>query len=59
MSVDISTHITPIYSPASLVSIFSKAFILPEERKIIQVKGIFQKAGTVSYSDHFYDRLKD
>lgn len=59
MSVDNTIHITPVYSPASLVSIFSKAFILPEERKIIQVKGVFQKSGTVPYGDHYYDKLKD
>jgi hypothetical protein len=48
-----------IYSPASVISIVNKAFVLPEEKKIIQVKGVYQKAGKESYGGHFYDRIKD
>lgn len=48
-----------IYSPKSLVSIFEKAFIVHEERKIIQIKGIYLKEGRSEYNGVFYDRLKD
>ncbi|MDF2451594.1 MAG: hypothetical protein K0S26_1098 [Bacteroidota bacterium] len=48
-----------IYSPRSLVSIFEKAFVVQEERKIIQIKGIYLKEGRMEYSGVFYDRLKD
>lgn len=48
-----------IYSPASVISIVNKAFVLPEEKKIIQVKGVYQKAGKESYGGHYYDRIKD
>lgn len=55
------THLTnvSVYSPKSLVSIFEKAFILQEEKKIIQIKGVFLKAGTVLYNSGYYDKLKD
>ena len=48
-----------VYSPKAIVSIFEKAFAVPEERKIIQVKGIYLQDGTFDYQGYFYDHLKD
>lgn len=48
-----------VYSPASLVSIFSNSFKFPEEKEIIQVRGIFLKIGTVVYANGLFNRLKD
>lgn len=48
-----------VYSPAALVSIFSKAFILQEEKKVIQIRGVFLKVGKESYGGFYYDKLKD
>lgn len=59
-TVAVQSHqVATIYSPASIVSIVDKAFVLPEERKIIQVKGIYLKVGRESYGGHYYDRVKD
>ena len=34
------------FSPASIVAIFNAATVTKEEKKIIQVRGIFKKNGT-------------
>ena len=47
------------YSPSSIVAIFNAATIIKEEKKIIQVRGIFKKVGTSNYGGNFYNRLKD
>ena len=52
------THIT-IYSPKSLVSIFEKSIIVPEEKKIIQVKGVYLQDGRQEYNGCFYDHIRD
>ena len=48
-----------IFSPASIVAIFNAATVIKEEKRIIQVRGIFKKSGTASYGGFFYNRLKD
>lgn len=48
-----------IYSPKAIVSIFEKAFTVPEERKIIQVKGIYIKDSRAEYGGYHYDHIKD
>ncbi|MDB5276133.1 MAG: hypothetical protein JWR61_1088 [Ferruginibacter sp.] len=47
------------FSPASLVAIFNAATVTKEEKKIIQVRGIFKKSGTQNYGGYYYDTLKD
>ncbi len=47
------------FSPSSIVAIFNAATITKEEKKIIQVRGIFKKTGTASYGGYYYNRLKD
>jgi len=48
-----------VYSPASIVSIINANLSIREEKKIIQLRGIFKKTGTASYGGYFYNRLKD
>lgn len=50
---------TVVYSPAAIVSIINAHLSIREEKKIIQLRGIFKKTGTSSYGGHFYNRLKD
>lgn len=47
------------FSPGSLLAIFNAHITVKEERKIIQVRGIFKKSGTASYGGYYYNRLKD
>jgi len=47
------------FSPASIVAIFNAATVTKEEKKIIQVRGIFKKSGTQSYGGYYYNNLKD
>lgn len=47
------------YSPAAIVSIFNASIAIKEEKKVIQMRGIYKKSGTINYSGFFYDRLKD
>jgi len=47
------------FSPSSIVAIFNAATVTKEEKKIIQVRGIFKKTGTASYGGYYYNRLKD
>ena len=47
------------YSPSAIVAIFNAATVIKEEKKIIQIKGVFKKVGTANYGGNFYNRLKD
>jgi exodeoxyribonuclease VII large subunit len=48
-----------VYSPSSIISIFSNLIVAPEEKKVIILKGIyFQKAGK-NYNGIWYDELRD
>jgi exodeoxyribonuclease VII large subunit len=47
------------YSPSSIVSIFNAATVTKEEKKLIQVKGIFRKSGKDNYNGFYYNTLKD
>jgi exodeoxyribonuclease VII large subunit len=47
------------FSPSSIVAIFNAATVTKEEKKIINVRGIFKKTGTSNYSGYYYNRLKD
>jgi exodeoxyribonuclease VII large subunit len=47
------------FSPSSIVAIFNAATVTREEKKIIQVRGIFKKIGTASYGGYYYNKLKD
>jgi hypothetical protein len=47
------------FSPSSIVAIFNAATVTKEEKKIINVRGIFKKTGTLNYSGYYYNRLKD
>jgi exodeoxyribonuclease VII large subunit len=47
------------YSPSSIVAIFNAAVIVREERKMVQVKGIFKKTSNANYGGYYYNRLKD
>ncbi|MES2331795.1 MAG: exodeoxyribonuclease VII large subunit [Bacteroidota bacterium] len=49
----------PFFSPSSIVAIFNAATVTKEEKKIIQVRGIFKKTGTVNYQGYYYNSLKD
>lgn len=48
-----------VYSPASLLSIFNALTITKEEKKLVQVRGIYARTGKDAYSGFYYDRLKD
>src|SRR5665647_2468253 len=50
---------TTFFSPASIVAIFNAATVTKEEKKIIQVRGIFKKNGIQSYGGYYYNTLKD
>ncbi len=47
------------FSPSSIVAIFNAATVTKEEKKIIQVRGVFRKTGTANYAGNYYNRLKD
>lgn len=47
------------FSPSSIVAIFNAATVTKEEKKIIQVRGVFRKVGTANYGGYYYDKLKD
>ena len=47
------------FSPSSIVAIFNAATVTKEEKKIIQVRGIFKKNGVQSYGGYYYNTLKD
>lgn len=47
------------YSPAAIVSILNASIGIKEEKKIIQMRGIFRKIGTANYGGFYYYRLKD
>ena len=47
------------FSPSSIVAIFNAATVTKEEKKIINVRGIFKKSGTSNYGGYYYNRLKD
>lgn len=48
-----------VYSPSSIINIFSNLIVAPEEKKIIAIKGVyFQKAGK-NYNGIWYDELRD
>lgn len=47
------------YSPSSIVAIFNAAVIVREERKMVQVKGIFKKTSNANYGGYHYNQLKD
>jgi len=47
------------YSPGSLLAIFSANLSIKEEKKIIQVRGVFKKVGTANYGGFYYNRLRD
>ncbi len=52
--------VAPIFfSPSSIVAIFNAATVTREEKKIIQVRGIFKKQGSSNYGGNYYNRLKD
>lgn len=70
MDSTVSTLVTPLnaapkivepifFSPSSIVAIFNAATITREEKKIIQVRGIFKKQGSSNYGGNYYNRLKD
>lgn len=48
-----------IYSPKALVSIFEKTIAVPEEKKIIEIKGIYLQDGRQEYNGYYYDHLRD
>lgn len=50
---------TVFFSPSSIAAIFNAATVTKEEKKIIQVRGIFKKAGTANYGGYYYNKLKD
>ncbi|MBS1761822.1 MAG: hypothetical protein JSR00_03010 [Bacteroidetes bacterium] len=56
---DLNNQENFFYSPSSLVAIFNAATVIREEKKIIQLKGIFKKTGTANYGGNFYNKLKD
>lgn len=47
------------YSPSSIISILNASLSIKEEKKIIQVRGIYKKSGTTNYGGFFYDKIKD
>ena len=47
------------FSPSSIVAIFNAATTTREEKRIIQVRGIFKKSGASNYGGNYYNRLKD
>ena len=47
------------FSPSSIVAIFNAATTTREEKRIIQVRGIFKKSGVSNYGGNYYNRLKD
>jgi exodeoxyribonuclease VII large subunit len=59
MSVLPTKEESVFFSPSSIVAIFNAATVTKEEKKIIQIRGIYQKKGTVLYGGNYYDRLQD
>lgn len=58
-SIEPRTFESTFYSPSAIVAIFNAATITKEEKKVIQVKGIFKKSGNANYSGFYYNTLKD
>jgi hypothetical protein len=58
-SIEPRTFESTFYSPSAIVAIFNAATITKEEKKLIQVKGIFKKSGNANYSGFYYNTLKD
>lgn len=59
ISIQEPTVPIPFFSPSSIVAIFNAATVTKEEKRIIQVRGIFKKTGTSNYGGNYYNRLKD
>jgi exodeoxyribonuclease VII large subunit len=59
MAGETQQNTTTVYSPKALVSIFEKTIAVPEEKKIIQIKGIYIQDGRQEYNGYYYDHLKD
>jgi exodeoxyribonuclease VII large subunit len=49
----------PVYSPSAIVNIIQNFFALPQEKKLIILKGVYLQKGTMNYSGYWYDELKD
>lgn len=47
------------YTPSTLLNIFSNALSVQEEKKVIQIKGIYKKENSINYNGYFYDHLID
>jgi exodeoxyribonuclease VII large subunit len=58
-SFEARTFESTFYSPSSIVAVFNAATVTKEEKKLIQVKGIFKKTGNANYSGFYYNTLKD
>lgn len=55
----IQTPAPIFYSPASIVAILNAGIAIKEEKKVIQMRGIFKKEGKQNYGGSYYNRLKD
>jgi len=60
-SHDENIHVTEdvFFSPSSIVAIFNAATVTKEEKKIINIRGVFKKSGASNYGGYYYNRLKD
>lgn len=54
----IQTPAPIFYSPASIVAILNAGIAIKEEKKVIQMRGIFKKEGKQNYGGSYYNRLK-
>lgn len=51
--------ITHFYTPSALLNIVSNSIIIGETKKMISLRGVYLPGKGQSYSDYFYDTLKD
>lgn len=48
-----------IYSPSAIVNIIQNVYMLPQEKNLIALRGIYIQKGRVNYNGFWYDELKD
>jgi exodeoxyribonuclease VII large subunit len=55
-----ATNAQMVYTPASLITVFAKLLrYAPEERTLLQIRGVYRRAGVKSYGGVFYDQLQE
>jgi exodeoxyribonuclease VII large subunit len=49
----------PLHTPTTILTIFNACLTPSETRRIIVVKGVYDKRGNREYRGYFYDRVRD